>query len=225
MKYNLFFFCLILCFVSCKTKIDDSPRASGTEYCANKTGSWIIYKVDSIVFDDFHAPLQGVDSFHYQVKEVITEKFLNTAGKETNRIERYKRNADSLPWVITNVWTSNITSSSFEKVEENIRYVKMSFPISENKFWNGNLLNILEPNDYSFKSIKSQAVVNGFTFNNTVTVLQIDSANDNFIEKRFAKEIYAENIGMIYKQIDTIEIQNNIKSGLYFRQTIIDWSK
>ena len=56
-------------------------------------------------------------------------------------------------------------------------------------------------------------------------MLQRDSAEDNFVEKGFAMEIYAENIGMIYKRNDAVEVQNNIKKGVYYRQTAIDWSK
>ncbi len=225
MKHRLTLFIVICAMVSCKTKIDDTLRLTGEEYVNNKTGSWIIYKVDSIVLNDFHAPNQGIDSFRYQVKELISEKFINTSGKETNRIERYKRDNDTLPWQITNIWTSNLSASSFEKVEENIRYVKLSFPVSENKYWSGNQFNILTPWDYTYQHIKAVSRVNGVTFNNTLTVMQKDSVDDNFIEKRFAIEIYAENIGMIYKQIDTLEIQNNIKKGLLYRQTAIDWSK
>jgi hypothetical protein len=224
-KFKIYLLLFIGVLTSCRTKTDITPRLSGQEYYNNKTGSWIIYKVDSIVFSDFNQIIQKVDTFHYLVKETITEKFLNASGNETNRIERYKRMMDTLPWEITNVWTSNISTNSLEKVEENIRYVKMSFPVTSGKIWPGNQFNTLVPWDYTYRDIKVPMTICGFVFNNTVTVLQKDSADDNFIEKRFAKEIYAEGIGMVYKQMDTLEIQNSIKKGLYFRQTIIDWIK
>lgn len=225
MKSNWLLLIIIIGIASCKSEIDTKPRQTGPEYFNNKLGSWIIYKVDSIVFNDFHAPQQGIDTFRYQIKEVISEKFVNASGNETNRIERFKRNNDTLPWVITNVWTSNLLASSVEKVEENIRYVKLSFPVSASKFWAGNQFNSLEAWEYSYRNIKTPITLNGFTFSNTITVLQKDSADDNFIEKRFAKEVYAENIGMVYKQLDTLETQNFIKKGLNYRQTAIDWSK
>ncbi len=225
MKINFVLLLFIVTVYSCKSKIDSTPRITGQEYYNSKIGSWIIYHVDSIVFNDFHAPNQGIDSFFYQVKEIITEKFLDNSGVETNRIERFKRLNDTLPWQITNVWTSNMSASSLEKVEENLRYVKMSFPLAVNKYWSGNRFNSLVPWDYSYINIKTPVTLNGYTFENTVTVLQKDSSDNNFIEERYAKEIYALNIGMVYKQLDTLEIQSSIKKGLYYRQTAIDWSK
>jgi hypothetical protein len=225
MKSKLFCLLLVITGWGCRHKTDDAIRLNGAEYYNNKTGSWVIYHVDSIVFDDFLAPLQDIDTYVYQVKEMITEKFSDASGNETNRIERFKRMNDTLPWVLTNVWTSNLRNSSLEKVEENIRYVKMIFPIAAGKFWGGNKYNTQAPWDYCYTGIKEPVVLNGHTFDNTVTVLQRDSSEDNFIEKRFAREIYALNIGMVYKQIDTLEVQNSVKKGLYYRQTAIDWSK
>ncbi len=212
MRYKIYLLFLIAVFVSCHRKVDNTPRLVGKEYYNNK-GSWIVYKVDSIVFSDFGGgTVQKIDTFIYQVKEIISEKFTDNAGKETNRIERYKRAADSLPWQITNVWISNLGDNDLQKVEENNRYVKLVFPVYENKTWNGNQFNSFDALDYTYIGIKQPVVLNGYTFDNTITVLQNDSTDDNFIEKSYAKEIYAINIGMVYKQ-------------LYYRETAIDWSK
>lgn len=225
MKHILFILVFAMSIVSCRNKTDNSVRLIGKEYYNNKIGSWIIYRVDSIVFSDFNTVNQKIDTFNYQVKEILTEKFLNSSGKETNRIERFKRLQDTLPWDILNVWTSNLSDKGLEKVEENIRFSKMSFPITENKVWPGNQYNTLPPWDYTYRGVDKPQTLNGYTFDHTVTVIQKDSTENNFIEQRFAREIYAKDVGMVYKQIDTLEIQNLIKKGLYFRQTAIDWSK
>lgn len=225
MKHVFTLLVCILIISSCKRKTDNEVRAIGREYYNEKIGSWIIYKVDSLVFSDFNQQTQRIDTFQYQVKEVLAERFLNAVGNETNRIERFKRIHDTDEWRITNVWTTNINNVSFEKVEENARYVKMVFPVAENKYWNGNQYNLFPEWDYTFRNIKKPATVNGNVFSNTISVIQKDSTDNNFIEKRFAMEIYASGIGMIYKQMDTVEVQNNIKKGLNYRQSILDWSK
>lgn len=225
MKSQVYVLLILLSSISCHRKTDNAVRELGREYYNEKVGSWIVYKVDSLVLSDFNQQTQRIDTFNYQVKEVLAERFLNAVGNETNRIERFKRIHDTDEWKITNVWTTNINDVSFEKVEENARYVKMVFPVAENKFWNGNQYNLFPVWDYTYRNIKKPATVNGFVFNNSITVIQKDSSENNFIEKRFAMEIYASGIGMIYKQMDTVEVQNNIKKGLYYRQSILDWSK
>ena len=225
MKHYLFFLTLLSLLASCNTKIDDTVRPLGREYYNDKINSWIEYKVDSFVFSDFSQPVQKIDTFYYQVRETITEKFLNSSGRETNRIERFKRLKATDPWVLVGVWTSNINNNSLEKVEENIRYTKLSFPITSNKEWAGNQYNTLIPWEYVYRDIDKPVTLNGYTFDHTITVIQKDSTDNNIIEERFAKEIYAKGIGMVYKQMDTLEIQSSIKKGLYYRQTAIDWSK
>ncbi len=225
MKHIFFFLILIISLASCRNKTDDNVRPLGREYYNDKVGSWVIYQVDSIVYSDFNNVTQKIDTFNYQVKELISEKFLNVSGIETNRIERYKRKDQAFSWEIINVWTSNINNSSLEKVEENIRYTKLSFPVLENKVWPGNQYNTLSPWDYTYRNVDKPLSLNAFNFDHTVTVIQKDSIDNNFIEKHFAREIYARDIGMIYKQVDTLEEQNSISKGLKYRETIIDWSK
>lgn len=224
---NVFFLLLALLLISnaCKKTHDNNTHVNGKEYVNSKIGSWIIYNVDSIVFSDFNITVQKIDTFKFQVKEVIAGVFFDGANQENTRIERFQRLIDTLPWQITNVWSSKITASDFEKVEENIRYVKLVFPANEFKVWPGNKYNNLPSLDYTYLNVKGEVSLPGKDFFNTITVLQRDSAEDNFVEKGFAMEIYAENIGMIYKRNDAVEVQNNIKKGVYYRQTAIDWSK
>ena len=113
---------VLLGFYSCK-KDAPSKVEVGYNYYPNKVGSWIIYDVDSIVWDDFNAPNIAIDTFTYQIKEVNESFFLDNEGRETTRIERYKRTNSTMPWIIKDVWYGNRTASKVERVEENIKYI------------------------------------------------------------------------------------------------------
>jgi len=45
-----------------------------------------------------------------------------------------------MPWLLKNVWYSVKTDKNVERVEENIRYIKLIFPIRNNAKWDGNAL-------------------------------------------------------------------------------------
>jgi hypothetical protein len=222
-KGRIILFIIILS--ACRRDIDISKRGQGKEFYNNKTGSWISYKVDSIVFSDFNQQVQNADTFHFELKEMIAGKFTDNAGRETSRIEVYKRKDAAESWQLARVSTSNLTDLSLEKTEDNMRFVKLVFPASASRTWNGNYLNSAAPWDYSYLDLNKPADINGHHFDETITVSELDSSNNTFIRKGFAREIYAKNIGMIYRQTDTVEVQNNIKRGLYYRQSVTDWSK
>ncbi len=217
-KYQYIIISLIFILVySCKKEtIPVNNGDMNYEYFPNDTNTWVIYDVRSIIFD---IPSNINDTFYYQIKEIIESKYIDDEGRETMRIERYIKNKDSilpydsLEWEIKDVWTANLKQNSAEKVEENVRYVKLLFPIKGDKEWNGNAYNIKEPEEYKYMNVFIQKQINGITFPETVTVLQKD--NYNLIEDEYAIEIYAKNIGMIYKEQRFLEtnIDGSIKTG------------
>ena len=108
-------------------------------YFPLEVDSWVEYDVLDIVHTEF-----GSDTTIYQLKEITTEEFLDLEGRLTYRIERYWRADVSLEWSIKDVWYSNITKTTAEKVEENVRFTKMIFPINDTKYWDGNAFNNLD---------------------------------------------------------------------------------
>jgi len=214
--------CLLVLLFGCQSKVDNNPRDIGLEYAPLEIGSWVVYQVDSHVYDDFNLSRPDTN-YKYQIKELVESEFQNQVGQKTRRIERYSRNADTLPWILSNVWAANLSSNSFEKVEDNIRYVKLVFPVKENNSWNGNQFNTLEEWNYRYFNSNAPRFVNGFTFDSTLVVNQINDSN--VIQRKYAYEIYAKGIGMVFKRIDTLETQNGKRKGLRYSQVIKDWSK
>jgi len=195
-------------------------------------GSWIAYDVDSIVHldnDDYYDLDTSIESYHFQVKEQIDSSFIDGVGELTYRISRYRRLNDTLPWSFMNLWTAKRTLSSVQRVEDNIRYVKMAFPIDKRKTWNGNAYNMFEEEDYSYADIYSSLSMGGFTFDSTVTVVQNDFVSN--INRILKKEIYANHIGMIYKQRDSLNTLNLpsgsvlILNGFEYKLTVNSYLK
>ncbi|NTW33300.1 MAG: hypothetical protein HGB12_11880 [Bacteroidetes bacterium] len=194
----LVIFCTGLCFFSCKHE-DVPPLDVGYEYFPSNTGHWVLYQVDSTYYDDY---THQVKEYHFFMKEIIESTYLDNENRPTQRIERYKQ-IDTLPFILQDVWYSNLTSSTAEKVEENIRYVKLQFPINEGEIWNGNVFNNLDELNYKYENVYELYTVNGVTYNPTVTVIQ--KMVNYLTEESNMTEVYAKNIGLIYKKFKDVK--------------------
>lgn len=224
---------LILSFASCKEDtLEPSIEGSYLGYFPLNTGFWLEYKADSIVHldsDDIFNIDTAIQVFTFEIREEIDDGYYDAEGEWAHRITRYKRTADSLPWTFLNVWTAKINSRSAQRVEENVRFVKLGFPIERRKTWDGNAYNFFPEELYFYKDIHANSVYGGMVFDSSVTVIQNDFvSNINRIDK---KEVYANQVGLIYKQQDSVGIVNLpngstvILSGVEYRLEIINYKR
>ena len=234
-KINPFFILSLLAIVLhlsfCKKEknttiaIDD-----GYNYFSFDVGKYVIYDVDSIVHNDF---TQQVDTFKYQLKELNESIFLDNSGRNTMRKERYKRNYndtvayDLMPWILISASQANKTNTTVEETENNVRYVKLNFPVKKDKSWNGNVYNTLGEQNYSYTDIHVSRTIGTIAFDSTLLVTQINT--ENLIEKKYHIEIYATNIGLVDKEITDVKSTNivagvplmkRITSGVEYKMTI-----
>ena len=178
------------------------------------------YFVTSISHTSF-----GKDTNTYFLKEIISETYLDDQGDTTFRIERFTREDSLEEFSIMDVWTVNKTNRSVEVVEENVRYIKLVFPIDEYLYWNGNALNSKEDKEYYVENIHENYNLNNYIFDSTVTVIQDFKSNQ--IEYESAKEVYANKIGLIYKENIVLNINNgninDVNYGSLYVQELINY--
>ncbi len=119
---------------SCKKDAASKPDL-GYNYFPGQVGRYIVYNVDSTFYDDF---ADSSRNYKFQLKEKIQSVFTDNQNRPAIRLERYVKYYNpaiaysSMPWQLRNVWVENITATTAEKVEENIRFVKLAFPVKEN---------------------------------------------------------------------------------------------
>lgn len=186
----------IALFIGCSSDNDGviTPNLNHN-YAGLAVGNFVIYDVDSIFFNDFDS---SVDTFQFQIKEKIESQFIDLEGDESFRIERFKKTSDSTGFVLVDVWNSKLVTTNFQKVEENVRFIKLTFPIRMNNTWNGNIKNSLGEQSYEYTSIHQPDFIGGFNLDSVSTVLQFDDVN--LITQNFFEEKYAANIGLVYKK-------------------------
>jgi len=189
----------------------------GYDYAGLEVGKYVIYDVDSFFYDDFN---DLIDSSFYQVKEEVDSKFLDLEGDDAFKIVRYRKESDTTNWVLIDVWSSKLATTNFQKVEENVRFLKLIFPINLNETWNGNALNNEGERSYTYTGVNQAETIGGNVLSNVHTVLQFEEIN--LIEEKVYQEKYAKGIGMVYKKSVDVTKEYNSSTGLFERSLGLD---
>ncbi len=197
------------------------------EYFPLDKGHWYVYECENTFYDDFTGDTVVTNFF---LKEVYDTIWTDASGNAAVRIFRYTRNSVDQGWQVLNVWFANHTNIGAERVEENIRIVKMAFPVNPSTRWNGNAKNFQPAQTFLYRNINREFKTQDTIYPNTVTVVQIDQTSA--IDKKFEIEVFSRNIGLVYKeQIDVVAFTNlpqvpnildKIRAGNIYKQKLID---
>ena len=195
---------LFAVFLAGCTKVSvEDYKAKGAEYFPYNVGSVRYYDVDSIVYDGTGS---NGDTAHFKIRETVTEKFKDAAGNEAVRIEQYiSRNGDTT-YDFFRLVTANTDGYGVQWVENNTRFFVLSFPIRNNKDWNGNIYNNLGKQLFNFSDLDKPFSGKKLNFLNTVTMTR-DNTRNLFFDIVFI-EVYAKGVGLVYKQREDLEHQN-----------------
>ena len=200
-----------------KDQVINSSPELGFEYFPTNIGNYIIYDVDSIVINDFTAK---TDTFIYQLMEIQESEFKDNENRNSLRIERYKRPDSLSNWKLINICSACRNNKRAEKTENNIKTIKLTFPVRDGLKWNGNAYNNGDVWNYVYENTFITETINGVKFDSTISVLQKEEFN--LIQSQYYLEKYAKHIGLIYKKVEDIktEINGKIKGGIIYTQMI-----
>lgn len=230
---------------ACKKETDTSEYDYGYNYLPDDSGTYVIYKVDSVVYNDFDNTVRYSTIY---LKEKIGEQFKDNLGRTAKKILRYYSDTLTTRWELFNVDYIIKTALVAERVEDNLRYIKLVFPNEVNKKWLGNKLITVPPpyiidtsnyflNDWKY-TIKNRDKYfdNGVKiYDSTLLVSQIQDSSA--ITKTYSVERYARNVGLVYKEFWLLTTQDSVKirlnfpweqraqKGFIIRQNAIDYGK
>ncbi|MCD6366363.1 MAG: hypothetical protein J7L46_02365 [Bacteroidales bacterium] len=219
LKRHAIFFGLVtvLSFTLFSCHKDNTPDQffTGKSYFPLETGNEIIYRITEINIDKASAIY---DTTVYQIKERIDSLFTDASGKPAYRLERYWRMDTAAQWVIKDVWEVQINELNVQKVEENIRFVKLVFPAETGQVWDGNAYNDLDAQDYQILTANIPETINNLPFDSVLTVEQQNE--ESLISKKYEVEKFANGIGLVYKETTDLYSQSMIGSGIPIEQRV-----
>jgi hypothetical protein len=204
---------IIICY-SCSKKEEETVLPDlGHDYAGLEVGKFVVYDVDSFFYDDFD---NSIDTSYYQIKEVVDSEFEDLEGEPAYKIIRYRKEIDSTNWVLIDVWNSKLTQTNFQKSEENIKFIKLIFPVGDGKTWNGNSMNSIGEMEYEYTAVDQSETIGGIGLSSVLTVIQLD--NVNLVEEYYHEEKFARGIGLVYKkQVDISKKEFDTITGVFER--------
>ncbi len=201
---------------SCKREVYEFSQ-SDTSYFPIDSGTYAIYNVKYVLYNDFES---RVDTFNYLLKELVGETETDNQGKPYRRIERYVLNDSSTTWEFRQVWAAQLLGNFAYRIEDNQRFVSISFPLFKGKEWDG-LVYIRKDTTISipggtidmykdwgnFKvlSLDEPEFIAGINYDSVLTIQRVEKINN--IERRYSLEKYAKNIGLISRQDSILDTQ------------------
>ncbi len=212
----------LLFVVSCKDEstFEDPVIDQTQEYFPLEIGKQITYRVDSIIYDPINETQVEVDTSIVYVREIVTDTFTNEVGDLIYTIERYKSFDSNFNWEISDVWAASKSQTRAERYEENLRFVKMVFPVKAGDIWDGNTfidetnlypvagenMEIFKSWFYEVMTTDEPETIGGFSFDEVTTIQQANE--ENLIERRYSLEKYAKGVGLVYREMEIYDTQD-----------------
>lgn len=224
MKQLVFFSLFLVTVLSCHKKDEGIPELSGKEYFPTDSGRYWIYNVHSIKYNS-----DTIDTT-FQVKQLIydTFHFQNTI---VYQLYRFSRSDASNPWPSApdSVWSFTTDLNQITINEAGSNYIRLVFPLSAGKKWNGNAKNIAPVNTYTVKSYNTSFAVSNLFFQETCNIEEAQSKN--LVNKDYRNRIYAKYVGMIYKKYEQLSYNTEpaniglykIDFGSVYEETLIEY--
>lgn len=212
----------LVLFYACKEKENIAPEPIDKSYYPMNVNDETVYFVEYINIDN---PISLYDTQRYYLKERIESAYNDETGNPIYRIERYKRTDTLSNWDLIDVWFSQYYENQAHKVEENIRYVKLAFPVAKGLKWNGNAMNTLDAQTYEIDTLDKSWK----NFDSTLVVVQQNK--QTLIDKYLDYERFAKHKGLVEKGfvhisqayvIQNVPIENRIVRGEIYRQTVVE---
>ena len=209
---------LLSIFANCgKNETEEISIPYGFEYFPTDSNTYIIYQVDSVLYSSFAT--DGQDSVSWEVKEVWDTQFEDLQQKKARTLLRYQRPTGSnTDWasITPTVWYAVQDSGRAERMEGEERWVKLVFPIRDGATWDGSAyINTTDPTltaydgwKFTYSNINQPETINGQLFPETITV-ERSNDDENLVEKKLYKEIYAKGIGSVYKEEWVLNLGGN----------------
>jgi hypothetical protein len=231
MKRGYLLFIVLVSLIRCSDE-DSISTDVGMNYFPLQTGDNWIYEVEETIIN------QTMETNTYDLRVTVIDSVKNLNGGYTYIFHRDKRALETDPWESFETWTAKLSMNQLIQNEGNELFVKLIFPISNDLIWNGNQFNNL-PNSGNLFNGKgsefyqtteydqSKALTTNLEFDKTITIIQNDF-DDPIVGKDVRKEVYAREVGLIYKEVTQLEYcsvgdclgQQKVDKGVIIIQTL-----
>lgn len=210
-----------LCMFSCNEAKEIEPTSLGYDFYPIAIGQYRIYEVEEIEYK-----LIGFDTSYYQLRETIFDSLLS--GDQTKYlIRRDKRDTALEDWETDSVWSVTQTSNYLSVTENNVPFMKLTFPVQLGREWNGNSLNTRFETTYYYEEL-FEALIDTITVADHIRLI-IEDVAQNIVSQDERSEVYARGIGLVQKDYLTLQFctvncgeLGEIQGGRFLSQVLVE---
>lgn len=216
-----YLFLPVLALWTCKPTADPyAGPADGTDYYPLEVGSVHEFYLDSILFDT--VPGQRlVDTIRLEVREQITDTFHDQSGRLWYRYQRYERPRDSnAPWQARLTGARLLDGTQLVEREKGFDLMLLTFPLSQNASWNptvyidpettvsvrGEPVKVFKNWLARVEALDRPDTIGNNAWPQTARIRLADETN--LIERRHAVDVYARQLGLVYRRREILDSQN-----------------
>ena len=202
---------ILVALQSCKTEsIQPEEVLVGTEFYPVFVSQVREYQV----FEVKYKP-NVVDTVQYKVKEEISALIKDVNGVKEYTIKRYRANGGQA-YVQDSLWSVKTSNREVIKHQHNQSLKILSFPIQTDDQWNLNAYVSKPKDNLSYTNLNQS--FQGYTH----TIRTSHERSANIINQNERYNIYAENVGLVYKYYRVISQQpGEPRIGVYRTYTLI----
>jgi hypothetical protein len=231
---------VLLIVISCKKSIDytkttDYSGPLTNFYTPLEVGKFAIYRLDSLNYY-FYGQLDTITS--YLAKDSVEDSIRDGAGHLAWVVTRYLSDTAGLRgWIPSLSYTVTPSGERIEVTEDNLRFIKLAWPISQGFSWLGDTYLPYAPYqdffdfsddahlsmgnwNYTYQQVDGNFSAGGQSYDSTLTVSQEnDSINvpiqdpNSFASRTYWSETYAKHIGLVYRHTEMWEYQPPTPDG------------
>ena len=207
----LLMFAAPLIFSACN-KSEEFKTDAISDFAPLVIGKYIIYNLDSLIFASNSIPYDRV--IKYQIKQEVMDVVKDNLGRSGFSIRRSIRKSGTDDWQADNTFFAINTGTTYEYIENNLRYLKLTQPIKNSYSWKGNSYidtysansntKYLDSWDYTYDSLNTPLTLGSIKIPSSVKVLERndvlgDTTNRaTYSEINFSASNYGRGIGLVY---------------------------
>ena len=208
---------IILFGWGCKPSDNVIPLNLKASFSPIQIDKFIIYSYEEFNHNAFDSK---TDTINYWIRETIETSFLDQENDSAHRLRIDHSNDEGLNWEFQYYAVLKEDDYGIERSDFDIKRVKLSFPIHDNKRWDVNMFNNQDIQYGYYKNTDAPYQIEDSVFNETVIIKLADQ--EDIIFTLFEEEVYARGLGLMKRKFIDIETQpGKYKDGIEYTKTFI----
>lgn len=223
---KLLAFIALLPLLACEREAITPPSIEDSyAYFPLTTGNYWVYQVDDIRYN-FAAE---DDTLAYEVKEWITDSYLNESGDSSYVIEKLSRFPNQANWKLDSITYYTHTADKLIAKANNQPIVQLIFPVEEDERWNSHMLSNAPADTFEITEVNVPYSTPAADYSSSMRVVREDLP-DPIVTTILKQDVYVKDVGLVYQENKVINYcatvdcagQGIITSGYHTRRWLIE---